>query len=75
MSDNIVKFYPNNAANNPDYVLEQAVGVYKDVLIVGYNQEDELEVRGNMNLTKAELNWMLDWVKFNLVSGVYDEEE
>lgn len=31
----VVKFYPPNAAEQADNVLEQAMGVYSDVLIIG----------------------------------------
>ena len=42
--NNVIKFYPKNAAENPDNVLEQAVGAYDEVLIIGWDKNDELIV-------------------------------
>jgi len=74
MSDNIIKFYPTDAAKNPDFVLEQALDNYTDVLIIGYNKDDEIDVRGNLTLTKAELVWLMKKFEFALLAGEYDEK-
>ena len=37
MESNVVKFYPADAAKVADNVLEQAIGVYDEVLIIGYD--------------------------------------
>ncbi len=33
--DNVTKFYPKGAAKNPDFVLEQAVGKFDKVVVMG----------------------------------------
>lgn len=52
---NITKFYPKNAAQNPDNVLVQAIGAYDKVLIVGYEKATgEIDMRASTNLTIEE---------------------
>lgn len=70
----ILKFYPKNAAENPDSVLEQAVGTYNSVMVIGWDKEDCLDVRTSTNITQAELLWMIEKFKLNLIDGVFDEE-
>lgn len=72
MTDNVVKFYPKDAANNPDNVLEQAIGRYNEVFIIGYNKEDALDVRASMNFSLRDIWFALDAFKHNVMSGKYD---
>lgn len=72
---NVVKLYPNNAADNPDNVLEQAVGVYQDVLILGYAKSGELDVRSSSSLTAAQALYLVDKFKHKLLAGDYEVEE
>ena len=69
----IVKFYPKDAAKNPDAVLEQAVGVYDQVFVIGYNKDGDLDVRGTSNFTMKELFFALDAFKFMVLNGEYGE--
>lgn len=73
MTGKIVKFYAKNAAENPDAVLEQAVGCYDDVLIIGWDKEGYLDPRANLNLTSAQVLWLIEVFKKNLLNGVYDK--
>lgn len=52
--DNIEKFYPRNAAQDPDLVLEQAIGNYKSLVIAGWNRDGSFDLRGTSNLSIAE---------------------
>lgn len=73
MTAEVKKFYPRDAANNPDNVLEQAIGQYKEVLILGWDPEGRLDVRSTTGIaTGHEMLWLLERVKFNLMAGVYD---
>jgi hypothetical protein len=71
MTDNIVKFYPSNAASNPDNVLEQAVGDYKEVLILGWNKDGDLDVRSSLGLDYKDSLWLVSQFKSNLLRGIY----
>ena len=74
---NIVKFYSNDAAKNPDAVLEQAVGTYSKVLVVGYDKANCIDARANSTLTNADILWLLEIFKreilLNLVEEDFDE--
>ena len=69
----VVKFYPKDAAKSPDAVLEQAVGVYDQVFVIGYNKEGDLDVRGTSNFTMKEVFFALDAFKFMVLNGEYGE--
>lgn len=69
---NITKLYPKDAAKNPDFVLEQAIGCYADVVIIGYNHDDELEVRSNTTFSEAEVMNAIKTFEHNYYGGMYD---
>ena len=48
---------------SPDAVLEGAKGDYKDLMIVGYNEEGRLCIEYSERLLRKDLNWMLDRAK------------
>ena len=67
---NVVKFY---SANNPDDVLEQAIGNYDGVFIIGFDKQGILDARASLNLAKGEILFLIEQFKFNLVRGDYGE--
>lgn len=67
---NIVKLYTSNKA---DDALEQAIGVYDDVLILGYDKEGFMDVRANDSLSNERILWLISILKKNLLNGDYDE--
>jgi len=71
---NIIKHYPKNAAENPDNVLEQAVGHYQDVLILGWNKLDCLEIRSSLGLDVRDLLVLVEVFKFKLLNGDYSDD-
>lgn len=73
MDAKIIKFYPNNAAECPDAVLEQAIGRYDDVLILGYDKEGYLDPRATLGLKKRDIIYLLETFKTKLMNGDYDE--
>jgi hypothetical protein len=73
MTDNVVKFYPKDAAKNPDAVLEQAVGVYDKVFIIGYDKDGTLDVRASFNFKMRDIFFALDAFKFMVLNGEYGE--
>lgn len=72
MADNIIKFYPRNAAEDPDAVLEQAVGHYQDVFVLGWDKDGHLDARATLSMNAAEILWMLEKFKAKLLAGDYD---
>ena len=70
----VIKFYPADAAKNPDNVLEQAVGAYDQVFIIGYDKSGILEVRSSTNFQVQEIFFALDAFKFKVLNGDYNTE-
>lgn len=46
----VIKIYPAGSAKNPDAVLDQAIGQYESVLLVGYDKEGRLDIRSTTDL-------------------------
>lgn len=74
MSNKVVKLYPKDAAKDPDNVLEQAVGEYESVLILGWNHKGFLEARASLDMDGKELLWLIESFKTKLVNGDYSED-
>ena len=70
--DNVISFYPNGAAVEPDIVIEEAIGVYENVVIIGWNKQEELDVRASLNLSHSDILWLLEVFKARLLNGEYD---
>lgn len=72
----ITKLIPNNAADDPNNVLELAFGSYQDVLVIGWDQDGELDVRSSSGLTDGgDLLWLLETVKQKLMNGEFSNCE
>jgi hypothetical protein len=70
---NVEKFYPADAAKDPDNVLEQAVGEYSELLVIGWDKEGNLDARATMDLKDGDALLLLELFKLNLLSGEYSE--
>ena len=62
----IIKLYPKNAAANPDNVLEQAIGAYDKVLVLGWDANGNLDARASTNASMKDLLWMVEGFKLDL---------
>ena len=69
----VVKMYSSTAASNPDNVLEQAIGNYGSVLVLGWDTNGNLDVRASTNIDHKEILWLLEVFKSKLVRGDYSE--
>ena len=72
MPDNVTKVFPVNARTNPDVVLEMAKGVCKKVLVLGITADNEIEGFSTTTLTCAEMIYLIEQFKHNLLSERYD---
>lgn len=71
----VVKFYAADAAKNPDNVLEQSIGKYEKVLVLGFNPDDtRLDARASLNLSNMEMLWLIESFKNEILFSV-DEGE
>lgn len=68
----ILKFYPADAAKVADNVLEQALGNYAEVLVVGWDKQGFLDVRATLGLKDGgEMLWLIESFKTKLMNGDY----
>ena len=66
----VTKIYPNGAAD-PDAVLEQAIGNYKTVILIGWTPDGEFDVRSTSDLDIPHMIYALEKLKHNLLNGDY----
>lgn len=64
----------NGPAADPDVVLENAKGEYSELMVIGWNNNDELEARAT-NLTVEQALLLIEKFKYNLMSNFYGTEE
>lgn len=73
LADNVEKLYPANASDNPDNVLEQAIGQYQDVFVIGWDKDGEMDVRSSSALADGgDILWLIEKFKSNLLNGEYE---
>ena len=70
--DNVISLHTSNDVIGADIVVEEAIGVYENVVIIGWNKEEELEVRASLNLSQSDILWLVETFKARLLSGEYD---
>lgn len=75
MMDSVAKFYPKDAAKNPDAVLEQAFGKYESVFIVGWDKNGIMDMRASTNMQAKDVLWLIETFKHKLISGDYFRSE
>lgn len=63
MTDNVIKLYPHGEAVDPDNVLKHAVGEYKEVFIVGYDHDGNLDMRASTNISERDVLWLIEQAK------------
>lgn len=68
----VVKFYPKDAAKNPDVVLERAMGIYDQVFVIGYDRDGKLDVRASLNFPIRDILFALEVFKFKVLNGDYE---
>lgn len=69
--NNVVEF---KTAHNPDHVLQQAVGDYETVLIIGWDHNGGLDARASTNVDKRECLWLVQQFTHKLMNGDYTSE-
>lgn len=78
MSDEpqVIKFYPKDAAKDADNVLEQAIGKYSDVLILGWDKNGSFDARATLGLKDGgDCLWLVEAFKFKLMNGDFSPQE
>lgn len=71
----VVKFYPADAAKDADNVLEQAIGNYSDVLIIGWDKDGNFDARATLGLKDGgDCLWLVETFKFKLLNGDFSPD-
>ena len=71
----VVKFYPADAAKDADNVLEQAIGNYSDVLIIGWDKDGNFDARATLGLKDGgDCLWLVEAFKFKLLNGDFSPD-
>ena len=63
-----------HGGRDPDHVLDCAKGEYQSVVVIGFDHEGELDARASTNLTCAQINWIIDTFKLQLLDGYYHDD-
>ncbi len=66
----VVKFYPAEAAKSPDAVLEQSVGQYSEVIVVGFDADGNVDLRASLGLDERDVIWLFELAKAQMLMGV-----
>lgn len=61
-------------ADSADHILENAKGVYKEVLILGWDKEHCLDVRSTTQMRATDLLFIVEKFKTKLLNGDYSED-
>jgi len=67
----VIKLADLTPALSPDTVLTEAMGVYGEVVVVGYDKDGNLDARASLNLNSAQILWLLEAFKMQLLQGQY----
>jgi hypothetical protein len=62
------------AAQDPDKVLEKAIGAYDSVLVIGWDKDGVLDVRASLNLEQKDCLWLIEAFKRKMLSGDYSDD-
>ena len=69
----IVEFNKGEPSDNPDHVLEEAKGEYQEVFIIGYDNQNYLDVRSSTNWDAKSILFAIEKFKSKLLNGDYSE--
>lgn len=70
----VIKFYPANAADEIDNVLERSVGQFNQAVIIGWDKDGYLDVRSCTSLNGSDVLWLIEVFKQKLLNGDYSVE-
>ena len=70
----VVKFRKRDAASDPDVVLEEAIGAYSSVVVIGWDKDGFLDARASLNLDHKELHWLISVFQNKLLNGDYADD-
>lgn len=70
----VVKFYPADAAKSADNVLEQSIGNFSEVLVIGWDKNGGFDAHATLGLKDgADCLWLVEIFKTKLLNGDFSE--
>jgi hypothetical protein len=71
---NIIELHKAEPAMNPDVVLENAIGSYKSIIVIGWDKEGMLDARASLNINSEQINWLISMFQKKLLNGDYFDD-
>lgn len=71
----VVDIKQNRKSDNPDVVLDRAIGQFSEVFILGYDENGILDARSSTNWDTKSILFAIECFKAKLLNGDYSEEE
>ena len=65
----------NDSLHYPDNVLKRSMGQFEDIILIGTNEDGNMEVRSSLNLTVKDMLWMLEMTKQNILLTALSHED
>lgn len=70
----IVNFPVPNAAEDPNVVLEKAKDQFESLVIIGWDKDGILDARASLNLSAANIHWIVSVFQAKLLNGDYADD-
>jgi hypothetical protein len=61
-------------AQDPDTVLEEAKGEFSSVLVIGWDNDEMLDVRASLDLNQQQCLWLIEKFKQGMLNGAYADD-
>lgn len=65
--------YLNDASFTPDNILNNAIGSFNSLVIIGYDNNGCIDVRSSTGLDHGGVLWLVETFKKKLLNGDYSE--
>jgi hypothetical protein len=61
-------------AQDPDTVLEKAKGEFESVLVIGWDNDEMLDVRCSETMTQQQCLWLIETFKLGMLRGEHADD-
>jgi hypothetical protein len=75
ITDGDIFIDPDETLKNPDNVMQRSMGHFEDIILIGTNENGDLEVRSSLNLTVKDMLWMIEMTKQNILLNALSHDE
>ena len=71
----VVSINGGRKSDNPDIVLDKAIGQFSEVFVLGYDKDGTLDARSSTNWDAKSILFAIECFKAKLLNGDYSEED